>query len=275
MSWPLSIRRPADGRRRACTSTPSAVSNAGSVSGKRESSLPPGGKGAGSAWPSQAGARLLNKCACLRWPLWTTGSPSRRDSIRTRPAVADPVRELTYGELDAAASTGARRLAAAGVRAGDRVAVALPAGIDFAVVLHALPRLGAVLVPLNPAERERQLDLARPRLVVDESPAGDEEDVDAAGGARPGRRPHAPVHLRHDRRAAARRADLRQPPGERQGFGGAPGRRPGGPLALPAAALPHGWPGGAAALRDLRDRGTRCTTASTPPASASRSSRAG
>jgi O-succinylbenzoic acid--CoA ligase len=57
---------------------------------------------------------------------------------------------LTYVELEAAAAATARRVAARGVGEGDRVTTTLPAGRRFAELLHALPRLGAVLVPLDP-----------------------------------------------------------------------------------------------------------------------------
>src|SRR5438552_12766504 len=66
-----------------------------------------------------------------------------------RPAVIDRGGTVTYAELDLAAAVAARRLAARGVRAGDRVGTTLPGGRDFASLLHALPRLGAVLAPLN------------------------------------------------------------------------------------------------------------------------------
>ena len=81
-------------------------------------------------------------------------------------------RDVTYAELDALAAGTARRLSAAGISAGDRVATTLPAGLDFAALLHATPRLGAELVPLPPrlpeAEHRRLLKNARARLVVDE-----------------------------------------------------------------------------------------------------------
>jgi O-succinylbenzoic acid--CoA ligase len=64
---------------------------------------------------------------------------------------------LSYAELDAAATRAARRLSALGVRSGDRVALALPAGAPFAEALHGCMRLGAVAVPvdlrLTPAEQ--------------------------------------------------------------------------------------------------------------------------
>ncbi len=59
---------------------------------------------------------------------------------------------LTYAELDDRASRRARELAAAGVGEGDRVRVTHPPGIALAELLHALPRLGAVLEPGPPAD---------------------------------------------------------------------------------------------------------------------------
>ncbi len=54
---------------------------------------------------------------------------------------------------------GGRELARRGARAGERVAIALPPGIEFAQALHACFLLGAVAVPvdlrLTLAERER------------------------------------------------------------------------------------------------------------------------
>jgi O-succinylbenzoic acid--CoA ligase len=59
---------------------------------------------------------------------------------------------LTYARLDERATARAQALAAAGVGAGDRVRVTHPPGLAFAELLHALPRLGAVLAPEAPAD---------------------------------------------------------------------------------------------------------------------------
>jgi len=114
--------------------------------------------------------------------------PVRRRS-HERPgalAVRAGQRELTYSELDEAADRWARRLASAGVLAGDRVATTLPPGVDFAALLHATPRLGAALVPLSPRagvpERERMLEIARARLVVDEPLTGPEAMLTSPAG---------------------------------------------------------------------------------------------
>lgn len=55
----------------------------------------------------------------------------------------------TFAQLHRRVSAAARRLAQAGVRPGDRVALLARNGLEFVLVVHALPRLGAVLVPLN------------------------------------------------------------------------------------------------------------------------------
>jgi o-succinylbenzoate---CoA ligase len=78
---------------------------------------------------------------------WLTQAARRRPD---HPALDAEGRQLTYGELGVAAARAARRLAALGVGDGDRVATTLPPGLAFCELLHALPRLGAVLVPLGP-----------------------------------------------------------------------------------------------------------------------------
>jgi O-succinylbenzoic acid--CoA ligase len=107
------------------------------------------------------------------------------------PAVETPSGALTYAELDAAADVAARRLAALGVGGGDRVATTLAPGLEFAALLHALPRLGAALVPLNTrlpaAAQRRQAELARVSLTVDEPlENGFEFDVPAGHRLDPG-----------------------------------------------------------------------------------------
>lgn len=57
--------------------------------------------------------------------------------------------DWTFGELDRRASSIARRLAGTGVREGSRVALLAGNSLLFAAAVHALTRLGAVLVPLN------------------------------------------------------------------------------------------------------------------------------
>jgi o-succinylbenzoate---CoA ligase len=68
------------------------------------------------------------------------------------PAVIAGGVAVTYRELDQRAGRAARRLAAAGVGAGDRVRVTHPPGIAFAELLHAVPRLGAAFEPHPPED---------------------------------------------------------------------------------------------------------------------------
>lgn len=98
-------------------------------------------------------------------------------------------RVTSYSALERAARAAARRLAARGARPGDRIATTLPAGEDFAVLLHAVAKLGAVLAPLNTrlsaGELRAQLDAAGARLTVDEPLDGDQAELEprAASGA--------------------------------------------------------------------------------------------
>ncbi|WP_338602487.1 AMP-binding protein [Saccharopolyspora sp. SCSIO 74807] len=88
------------------------------------------------------------------------------------PAVLDAGtgRELTWSELDAAVTGQALRLRAAGVQPGDRVAMALPNGVEFCVALFAVLRAGAIAVPLSPAsprlETLRVLEDSGARLLL-------------------------------------------------------------------------------------------------------------
>jgi O-succinylbenzoic acid--CoA ligase len=91
-----------------------------------------------------------------------------------RPALITGGRTVLYRELDELAASCARRLAALGAGEGDRVATTLSPGLDFAVLLHALPRLGAVLVPLNTRDPYLEVESV---LVVAEPLRGQEADV--------------------------------------------------------------------------------------------------
>jgi O-succinylbenzoic acid--CoA ligase len=70
----------------------------------------------------------------------------------------------TYAELNELVAGLASRLAAAGVEAGQHIAVLMPNRVETIVLIHALARLGTVLVPLNtrltPAELRWQMTQA-------------------------------------------------------------------------------------------------------------------
>jgi o-succinylbenzoate---CoA ligase len=85
-------------------------------------------------------------------------------------AVQTPLGICSYGELLSRAQAGAGELAARGAVRGDRVAIALPAGLDFVCALHACLLLGAAAVPvdLRLGERERAAIVDGAAVVVDE-----------------------------------------------------------------------------------------------------------
>jgi O-succinylbenzoic acid--CoA ligase len=102
-------------------------------------------------------------------PNWITDAAARHPD---RIAIEGPERSLTYAELRDAA--GARAVA---VRAR-RVALALPAGEDFVIALHACLLAGATAVPID--LRLSAAEQARRRDAVDASggePAGEDSPV--------------------------------------------------------------------------------------------------
>ena len=76
-----------------------------------------------------------------------------------RPAVISrhQQKRLTYQELDLDSNVLAKGLQSLGVRKGDRVCVQLGNNLEFATVTYALFKLGAILVPLNPAFNAAQI----------------------------------------------------------------------------------------------------------------------
>ncbi|MEW5873741.1 MAG: class I adenylate-forming enzyme family protein [Candidatus Zixiibacteriota bacterium] len=95
-------------------------------------------------------------------------SMSASDSARR--ALISPSQSLSYGELSGAVSTACGRLAALGVRPGDRVILAAPNSDDWIVVAHACTRFGAVVCPvdpgLTPGELRRRIELLGPTLII-------------------------------------------------------------------------------------------------------------
>src|SRR5215207_3505362 len=113
-------------------------------------------------------------------------------TARARPghaAVEWPGGSLTYAKLLARAEAGAAALAARGAQPGDRVALLLPAGADFAVAFWACQLSGLVAMPVDlrlvDAERAAQTESAA--VVVDER-----LDEGGGGGSARGERPALP-----------------------------------------------------------------------------------
>jgi len=87
-----------------------------------------------------------------------------------RVAVETPERNLTYAELRDAAVGAAGALQAQGVGVDSRVALALPAGVDFLIAFHGCLVAGAAAVPidLRLTDSEREDRMARADVVVRE-----------------------------------------------------------------------------------------------------------
>jgi O-succinylbenzoic acid--CoA ligase len=78
---------------------------------------------------------------------WLT---QRAAAFGDREALATAEGSLTFAELEAEAMAEAERLAGTGVRPGNTAALSMPAGRDYAIRLHALGKLGAAAMPLDP-----------------------------------------------------------------------------------------------------------------------------
>jgi malonyl-CoA/methylmalonyl-CoA synthetase len=85
-----------------------------------------------------------------------------------------PHQWMTAGELDALTRAAAMRFAAAGVRRGDRIVMSCSPSVSLIVAHVGALRLGAIVVPVNPAysatEVARVFDVAEPTLALADDP---------------------------------------------------------------------------------------------------------
>ena len=97
---------------------------------------------------------------------------------------------LTYAQLETAAAQVARLLREKRVAPGDRVGLMLPNLPEFAALYYGILRAGAVVVPMNPLLKSREVAyyLADSGSTLMFAWAGAE--VEARAGAAPGRPPH-------------------------------------------------------------------------------------
>lgn len=91
----------------------------------------------------------------------------REAVIARSPSPAAAESTLTYYALDSLSNSLASSLASLGVAKGDRVAVSLGNGAEFAALSYACFKLGAVLAPLNPGFNERQVAAALRHLAAE------------------------------------------------------------------------------------------------------------
>ncbi|MGN6556505.1 MAG: o-succinylbenzoate--CoA ligase [Solirubrobacterales bacterium] len=96
----------------------------------------------------------------------------RSQSCPDRTALIADGAEMTYAELEAEATWVARRLAAHGVRRGSTAALTMHPRREQVVLLHALLKLGAALLPLGP----RLTAAERAAIVTAEEPIVDLDD---------------------------------------------------------------------------------------------------
>jgi O-succinylbenzoic acid--CoA ligase len=118
----------------------------------------------------------------LSTPDWLSAAAARAPA---RTALQTPAGSLDHSQLDERAAAAAGALVAAGAGPGDRVAIALAPGADFAAVLHGCLRLGAAAMPIDPrlTPGERDAMTATATVVVD-------GPLDGGHSAAPEPRPH-------------------------------------------------------------------------------------
>jgi o-succinylbenzoate---CoA ligase len=96
----------------------------------------------------------------------------RSQSCPDRTALLADGAEMTYAELEAEATWVARRLAAHGVRRGSTAALTMHPRREQVVLLHALMKVGAALLPLGPrlteAERATIVSAVDPIIDLDD-----------------------------------------------------------------------------------------------------------
>lgn len=119
-------------------------------------------------------------------PSWLLRAADRRPD---HPALTTDEGDLSYRALVSAVDAEAGRLWRAGARCGDHVVLTLPPGRSFVVALHAVLRLGAIAVPLDPAlpaeERERRGAAATVEIVAAETPPAEPFAVRPPGPGEP------------------------------------------------------------------------------------------
>ncbi|MFL5900291.1 MAG: o-succinylbenzoate--CoA ligase [Solirubrobacterales bacterium] len=105
----------------------------------------------------------------------------RSQSCPDRTALVADGSEVTYAELEAEATWVARRLAAHGVRRGSIAAMTMHPRREQVVLIHALMKTGAVLLPLSPrlSAEERTAVIAAEEPAVDLDDAGELTQTEA------------------------------------------------------------------------------------------------
>jgi o-succinylbenzoate---CoA ligase len=105
----------------------------------------------------------------------------RSQSCPERIALVADGAEVSYAELEAEATWVARRLAAQGVRRGSTAAMTMHPRREQVVLVHALMKVGAVLLPLSPrlSAEEHAAVIEAEELAVDLDDAGELTQTEA------------------------------------------------------------------------------------------------
>ena len=101
------------------------------------------------------------------------------------PAIIDGARTITYAELDPLVRRTAAHLAALGIGQGDLVGLSLGDNADHLVLLYAVARLGAAILPMDvrwtQSEKSGLVEFFKARLVVCEEGGEIGGDVSVSG----------------------------------------------------------------------------------------------
>lgn len=89
----------------------------------------------------------MNLASLLR-----NGARSNPDGVGLRDG-----RDYTYVQLESACTRAAGDLTQSGIVPGDRVGLMLPNGATFATLYYAILRVGAIVVPINPLLKAREV----------------------------------------------------------------------------------------------------------------------
>jgi o-succinylbenzoate---CoA ligase len=137
---------------------------------------------------------------------WLARAAATRPNVT---AIETPNGSWSYERLHVAARFAAGELSARGAGPGERVAIALPAGLDFAQALHACLLLGAVAVPIDPrlTDSEQETIAAgcavRVEEPIGEAPAASASAVASASAPEPMSTSALPAASLHDLDATA------------------------------------------------------------------------
>lgn len=101
---------------------------------------------------------------------WLSAQAKLRPNIA---ALIENNQQWTYEQLNQSVATLAQKLIQSGIEPQQRVAVRLPNGFNHVCLIHALARIGAILVPLNnrltETEHQQQMEQSQCGILIDDA----------------------------------------------------------------------------------------------------------